>query len=60
MSAAAVEPWVETIGKLAFDERFYQDAVTATRTAARMYAREELTPRYADFFRRTLAAPAKR
>jgi glycosyltransferase involved in cell wall biosynthesis len=60
VSAEAVEPWIEAIAKLAFDEPFYQDAVERTRQAARMYAREELAPRYVDFFVRTLAAPAKR
>jgi len=52
--AQAVEPWIETIVKLAFDEPFYHDAVERTRIAARMYAREELAPKYVDFFVRTL------
>lgn len=60
VSAEAVEPWIEPIVKLAFDEQFYQDAVERTRQAARMYAREELAPRYVDFFIRTFSAPAKR
>jgi len=58
--ASAVEPWIEVIEKLAFDERFYQQAVARTREAARMYAREELAPRYVEFFTRLLAAPAQR
>jgi glycosyltransferase involved in cell wall biosynthesis len=52
--AEAVEPWIDAIVKLAFEEPFYQDAVEKTRQAARMYAREELAPRYVDFFVRTL------
>jgi glycosyltransferase involved in cell wall biosynthesis len=60
VSASAVEPWVETIAKLAFDEPFYQDAVAKTRDAARMYRREELAPRYTDFFMRVLAAPVRK
>jgi glycosyltransferase involved in cell wall biosynthesis len=60
VSAAAVEPWVEAIVKLAFDEPFYQDAVEKTKQAARMYAREELAPRYVDFFIKTLEAPKRR
>lgn len=60
VSAEAVEPWIEAIVKLAFDESFYQSAVERTRQAARMYAREELAPRYVEFFIRTLEAPVKR
>jgi hypothetical protein len=60
VSAEAVEPWIEPIVKLAFDEPYYQDAVERTRQAARMYAREELAPRYVDFFVKTLEAPSKR
>ena len=52
--ASAVEPWIEPIAKLAFDDEFYNDAVEKTRRAARMYAREELAPRYVDFFIKTL------
>lgn len=54
VSAEAVEPWIEVIAKIAFDEAFYQDAIERTRQAARMYAREELAPRYVDFFLKTL------
>jgi glycosyltransferase involved in cell wall biosynthesis len=54
--ASAVEPWIEPIAKLAFDDEFYTDAVEKTRQAARMYAREELAPRYVDFFIKTLEA----
>jgi hypothetical protein len=58
--AAAVEPWIDVIVKIAFDEPFYQAAVERTRDAARMYAREELAPRYADFFFKAMEAPLKR
>ena len=52
--ASAVEPWIEPIAKLAFDDEFYNNAVEKTRQAARMYAREELAPRYVNFFIKTL------
>lgn len=58
VSPEAVEPWMELIARLAFDEPFYMDAVARTQAAARMYGREELARRYADFFFRILAAPA--
>lgn len=58
--AAAVEPWVEAIVKLAFDEPYYQEAVEKTRVAASMYQRDVLARQYVDFFSRTLAAPARR
>jgi len=60
VSAEAVEPWIEPIVKLAFDEPFYQESVERTRRAARIYAREELAPRYVDFFVQTLRASEKR
>jgi len=60
MPAEAVEPWIEPIVKLAFDQPFYQNAVERTRQAARMYAREELAPRYVHFFVRTLETRSKR
>lgn len=56
----AVEPWVDVIVKLAFDQEFYDSAVARTRAAAQMYNRQELAERYVDFFRHTLSAPAKR
>jgi hypothetical protein len=58
VEASTVEPWVEAIARLAFDEPFYQDAVARTREAARMYDRDALARRYADFFVKLLAAPA--
>jgi len=54
VSAEAVEPWIDVISQIAFDEAFYQDAVEKTKLAARMYAREELAPKYVDFFVKTL------
>jgi glycosyltransferase involved in cell wall biosynthesis len=58
--ASAVEPWIEPIAKLAFDDAFYNDAVEKTRQASRMYAREELSPRYVDFFVKTLEASSRK
>ena len=50
VESSAVEPWVEVIAKLAFDESFYQDAVARTREAAKIYHRDALAPRYVNFF----------
>jgi glycosyltransferase involved in cell wall biosynthesis len=55
VSAEAVEPWIDAIVKLAFDESFYQAAVARTREAAQMYYRENLAPRYVDYFSSILA-----
>jgi len=55
-----VEPWIEAIAKVAFDEPFYQRQVEKTKNAARMYAREELAPKYVDFFLKTLEGPKRR
>jgi glycosyltransferase involved in cell wall biosynthesis len=55
VAAEAVEPWVEVIAKLAFDEPFYEEAVEKTREAARMYERQTLAARYVDYFVKTLA-----
>jgi glycosyltransferase involved in cell wall biosynthesis len=60
VSAEAVEPWVELLARLAFDEPFYEESVRAAREASRMYLRAELGPRYAEFFERVLQAPARR
>ncbi len=60
VAAEAVEPWIEVIAKLAFDEPFYEQAVARTREAAKMYAREELAPRYVEFFSRVLSGAARR
>ena len=54
VAATAVEPWIEVIERLAFDEPFYQQAVAAALSAASMYARESLAPRYVDFFKQVL------
>jgi glycosyltransferase involved in cell wall biosynthesis len=56
----AVEPWIEAIIKLAFDEPFYRATVERTREAARMYGREELARRYVDFFERTMSVKPRR
>ena len=60
VSAEAVEPWLEVIVKLAFDEPFYEDAVARTREAARMYERATLASRYVDFFRGVLEKAGRR
>ena len=60
ISAEAVEPWIEAIVKLAFDEQFYQESVEKTRVAAAMYDRDILARQYVDFFVRVLAAPERR
>ena len=54
VSAEAVEPWIEIIRKLCFDEPFYQDAVSKAREAGKMYLRQCLQPRYANFFKTLL------
>jgi len=60
VSASAVEPWIEAIVKLAFDEPYYQEAVAKTRVAAKMYDRDVLARQYVDFFSRVMSAPARR
>jgi glycosyltransferase involved in cell wall biosynthesis len=60
VSAAAVEPWLEVIVNLAFDQPFYEGAVARTREAARMYERAALAPRYVDFFRGVLEKAGRR
>ncbi|MBI4909536.1 MAG: glycosyltransferase [Acidobacteria bacterium] len=55
VAAEAVRPWTDVIERLAFDEPFYQEEVRKARMAAAMYSRENLTPRYVDFFRQALA-----
>lgn len=59
VAAEAVEPWLDVIVKLAFDETFYNDAVARTREAARMYERKTLAARYVDFFRGVLDQPRR-
>ncbi len=59
VSAAAVQPWIDVIERLCFDEPFYQAEVAKTRTAAEMYQRKHLQPKYVDFFRQTLERPMK-
>ena len=59
VTAKAVEPWLELLTKLCFDESFYADAVARTREAARMYVRETLAPKYVNFFVETLSAETR-
>ena len=58
--AEAVEPWIDVISKLAFDEPFYQAAVARTREAARMYDRAELAQKYVAFFEQTMCMKPRR
>jgi glycosyltransferase involved in cell wall biosynthesis len=51
---AAVAPWLELIGRLFEDEAFYSEQSARAITAATMYRRETLAPRYVDFFEKTL------
>jgi glycosyltransferase involved in cell wall biosynthesis len=52
VAAAAVEPWIETIVKLEDDPDLYAREAERARQSSRIYLREELTPRYAEFFRK--------
>jgi glycosyltransferase involved in cell wall biosynthesis len=52
VAAEAVEPWIETIVKLEDDPDFYAQQAQRAKQAGRAYLREELTPRYAEFFRK--------
>jgi glycosyltransferase involved in cell wall biosynthesis len=60
VSAEAVKPWIDLIERLCFDEPFYQAEVARARVAAEMYKRENLRPKYVDFFQQTLARPMKK
>lgn len=50
--AAMVEAWVETIIKLEDDPELYAREAERARQASKAYLREDLTPRYTEFFRR--------
>lgn len=52
VDAIAVEPWIEAIVKLEDDQEFYAREAQRAKEASRIYLREELAPRYADFFRK--------
>ncbi len=56
----AVQPWIDMIVRLCFDEEEYQRQCAKARQAAAMYSRESLTPRYAAFFRHVLEKPGKK
>ncbi len=47
----AVEPWIEAIVRLEDDAAFYEEACKKAKEASRIYLRENLAPRYADFFK---------
>ena len=57
VDAAAVEPWIELIRKLAFDQPFYEEALRKVREAAVECSMERIRKRYAQFFE-TLMRPA--
>ena len=50
VDAAAAEPWIEVIRKLAFDHGFYEDAVKKVREAAVECSAERIARRYGEFF----------
>lgn len=60
VTAEAVQPWVEAIVKLCFDEDEYQRQAAKAKAAAAMYSRENLTPRYAAFFHEVLRMPGRK
>jgi len=52
VAAAAVEPWIETIVKLEDDPDLYAREAERAREAGKIYLRDQLAPRYAEFFRK--------
>jgi glycosyltransferase involved in cell wall biosynthesis len=54
VSAEVVEPWIEAIRRLAFDEPFYQAEVAKVRLAAEQCATERLAAQYGEFFQSLL------
>lgn len=58
--AADVQPWMDVIERLAFDEPFYQAEAEKARQAAELYRPENLRPMYAEFFRQAALRPARR
>ncbi|HTB15960.1 MAG TPA: glycosyltransferase [Bryobacteraceae bacterium] len=52
VEASAVEPWIEAIVRLEDNVDFYARESQRAREASRAYLREELAPRYAEFFRK--------
>jgi len=59
VSAKAVQPWIDVIERLCFDEEFYQSEVRKTGPAAEMYKPANIAPHYVEFFRETLRRPMK-
>jgi glycosyltransferase involved in cell wall biosynthesis len=55
VSAEIVEPWVRLILRLTDDDAFYQEAARRALEAGAIYRREELAPRYLQFFEQVLA-----
>jgi glycosyltransferase involved in cell wall biosynthesis len=54
LDAAAVEPWVQLILRLADDHAFYEQASRLALGAGSIDHREALAPRYVEFFERVL------
>lgn len=54
VDAEVVEPWVDLILRLTDDDAFYQQASQRALEAGQIYRREELAPRYVEFFERVL------
>ncbi|MBL8178915.1 MAG: glycosyltransferase family 4 protein [Bryobacterales bacterium] len=59
VSPQAVQPWLDAIVQLCFDENEYQRQAAKARQASSLYLRENLTPRYAAFFHHALSLPGK-
>jgi hypothetical protein len=59
VAPGAVQPWLDLVERLCFDQLFYDEAVARTRTAAAMYDRRTLASQYVKFFENVLAAPEK-
>ena len=55
----AVEPWLDIIVRLCFDEPFYADQSARARQASGMYRRETLGRQYVDFFKSVLPPPGR-
>jgi len=60
VAASAVEPWIEAIARLAFEDDVYEEAVARTRVAAQIYSREHLSKQYQYYFEMTLRSTLRR
>ncbi|MBL8227656.1 MAG: glycosyltransferase [Bryobacterales bacterium] len=59
VAAEAVEPWLNVVQKLCFDEELYEQQVTLCREAAAMYSRNSLKPRYLELFEKAIQGTAR-